>query len=124
MSRPRGTASAAAAPAVPPATHAGLPPWLGCRPDGTWTIRVHAQPGAARSEVVGVHGDALKVRVAAPPVEGRANAELIACLASCLALGRRAIALQRGATGRAKVFEVSAPALSATEVVARLTRPA
>ena len=46
--------------------------WAARTPDG-WLLSVHVQPGARRTEVAGMHGSALKIRVAAPPVEGKAN---------------------------------------------------
>src|SRR5690606_14969842 len=58
-------------------------PWLRVVAGGV-TVAVAAQPGARKSEVAGTHGDALKVRVAAPPVEGAANAALGELLASLL----------------------------------------
>lgn len=67
---------------------------------------VHVQPRASNSEVAGVHGQALKVRLAAPPIEGAANAALVDLLASLFAVGRRAIRIVAGATSRAKVVEV------------------
>lgn len=69
-------------------------------------IAVRAQPGAARREVVGYHGDALRLRVGAPADRGRANRELADLLAAALGVPRGAVALERGATGRDKTFRV------------------
>ena len=57
---------------------------VGSAEDGV-RLTLHVQPGASRSELAGMHGDALKVRVAAPPVDGAANRELIRFLAAQLA---------------------------------------
>lgn len=65
-------------------------------------LHVHVQPGAGRSAVVGRHGNALKVRVAAPPVEGRANEATLALLAEALGLAPGEVELVGGATSRAK----------------------
>jgi len=70
-------------------------------------IRVHAQPGAKSTELAGLHDGALKVRVQAPPLEGRANEELIRFLAERLGVARSQITLIRGAKSRSKIFEVS-----------------
>jgi uncharacterized protein (TIGR00251 family) len=73
---------------------------------GAVRFAVRAQPRASRSEVVGEHGDALRVRLAAPPVEGEASDELVRCLAKWLDVPRGAVRLVAGATGRNKVVEV------------------
>lgn len=70
-------------------------------------IHVHAQPGAKRTEVVGLHGDALKIRIQAPPLEGRANEELIRFLAETLGVPRSRVSLIRGDKSRSKVFEIT-----------------
>jgi uncharacterized protein (TIGR00251 family) len=75
--------------------------------DGAVVISVHAQPGAGRSEVVGRHGDALKVRVAVPPTKGRANEAISALLAETLGVPAKAVSLTSGATARAKRFTVA-----------------
>jgi uncharacterized protein len=67
---------------------------------------VRVQPRASNSGVDGVHGDALKVRLAAPPVDGAANAALVALLAELLAVPRRAVRIVSGLQSRAKVVEV------------------
>ena len=67
---------------------------------------MHVQPRASRSEVVGVHGDALKVRLQAPPVEGAANEALIRLLAEVLSVRRDAVRILAGRSSRAKVVEV------------------
>jgi uncharacterized protein (TIGR00251 family) len=75
------------------------------------TLTLHIQPAAKKTEVAGVHGDALKVRLAAPPVDGKANAALIAFVADRLGLAKSAVSLKSGQTSRRKVIEVTgAPA--------------
>ena len=75
---------------------------------------VRVVPRASRNEIVGVHGDALKVRLTAPPVEGRANEALIAFLAQRLGVRKSQVEIVAGATSRHKVIRVSG--LSAQEV--------
>ena len=68
---------------------------------------VHAQPRASRTELAGGHGDAVKVRLAAPPVDGEANDELVAFLAKKLGVAKSAISIVSGESGRDKLIEVS-----------------
>lgn len=70
-------------------------------------LTLHIQPRARRTEAAGRHGDAIKVRVAAPPVDGEANAALIEWLASTLGVPRRAVTLVAGESGRRKVVDVT-----------------
>ena len=89
--------------------------------EGAGVVRfaVHVQPRASRSEIVGLHGDALKVRLAAPPVDGAANDALVVLLAEALAVGRRAVRIVSGASSRAKTVEIEGTSASA---VMRLVR--
>ena len=73
---------------------------------GDLLVSVHAQPGAGRSQVVGRHGDALKVRVAAPPTQNRANEALTELLASTFGVKPAAVELVSGASSRQKRFRV------------------
>ncbi|KAF7598789.1 MAG: hypothetical protein CGU28_13555 [Candidatus Dactylopiibacterium carminicum] len=75
--------------------------------DGAWTLTLHVQPGARKTEFVGMHGDALKLRLAAPPVEGKANACLLVFLADYLDLPKTALFLQSGEASRHKVVRIS-----------------
>jgi uncharacterized protein (TIGR00251 family) len=70
-------------------------------------LAVHVVPRARRTEVVGRHGDAIKIRVAAPPVDGAANAELIRLVAERVGVARGAVTIASGATGRRKTVTVS-----------------
>jgi uncharacterized protein (TIGR00251 family) len=74
--------------------------------DGWITFAVRVQPRASRTEIVGVHNGALKVRVAAPPVDGAANEELVRGLAKLLQIPAREIELVRGQTGRLKHLRI------------------
>ncbi len=74
-------------------------------------LAVHAQPGAKASGIAGVHGDALRVRIAAPAVEGKANAELVRFLAEQFGVARSRVTLLRGDSGRRKVVRIEAPTL-------------
>jgi uncharacterized protein (TIGR00251 family) len=69
-------------------------------------LAVRAQPRASRSEVVGVHGDRLKVRLAAPPVEGAANEELCRVVAKALKLPPSRIELVQGRSSRNKILRI------------------
>lgn len=76
--------------------------------DGGWEVRVYVQPGSRGASVGGLHDGCLKVRVAAPPSEGRANTALIAALAAALDVPARAVHLTHGAASRRKAVRVSA----------------
>lgn len=65
-------------------------------------LTLHIQPGAKKTEVAGPHGDALKLRLAAPPVDGKANEALIDFLARALGKPKAAITLVSGQTSRSK----------------------
>jgi uncharacterized protein (TIGR00251 family) len=69
-------------------------------------VRVHVQPGAGRSAVVGRFGDALKLKVGAPPEGGRANEAVATLLATTLGVGRDAVNLTSGASSRTKRFRI------------------
>jgi uncharacterized protein len=91
--------------------------------DGCVRFRVHVQPRASRSEIAGMHGDALKVRLSAPPVEGAANEALTALLAEIFAVGRRAVRIVAGRTSRAKVVEIDGVASQLVRRVAAGNSP-
>lgn len=79
--------------------------WL--RADGDDVIlNLHIQPGAKKTEVVGMHGDALKIRLAAPPVDGKANEALLSYVATKVGVGKTAVELVSGQTSRAKRVRV------------------
>ena len=81
--------------------------WYRVASDGRITLTLHIQPGAKKTEFAGLHGDALKIRLAAPPVDGKANEALIRFIADTLALPKSAVCLKSGQTSRRKVLEVT-----------------
>lgn len=68
----------------------------------TLVLDVHVQPGASRTQVAGLHDGRLKIRIAAPPADGRANAALIEFLAGELGVARRNVRIESGLTSRRK----------------------
>ena len=80
--------------------------WLAADDKGV-TLRLHIQPGAKKTEVAGLHGEALKIRLAAAPVDGKANACLIAFLADQLGVAKAAISLVSGDTSRGKRVRIA-----------------
>lgn len=91
------------------------PPWL--QPvEGGVELLVLVQPRASRSRVVGEHGGYLKVQLAAPPVDGAANAALLELLADLLGVPRRQVSLVSGESSRRKrvrAVGVDAPGVEA-----------
>lgn len=81
------------------------PVWLK-RSGDRLTLTLHIQPGARKTEIAGEHGDALKIRLAAPPVDGKANAALLEFIADRLGVAKSAVTLKSGQTSRRKVVEV------------------
>lgn len=69
-------------------------------------LPIHATPGAKRTEAAGAHGDALRVRLGAPPVDGKANAALIEWAAQAFGVSKNQVRLLHGAAGRQKLLGV------------------
>ena len=69
-------------------------------------LTLHVRPRASRTGLAGLHGDAIKVRLAAPPVDGAANAELVRFLAELLGVPKAAVEIVSGETGRRKVVRI------------------
>ena len=85
--------------------------------DGVLSLLVHVQPGSRTTSVVGPHGDALKIRLAAPPVDGKANACLLEFVAQWLQVPRASVELAAGAGSRRKLLRVVG---ASPEALARL----
>lgn len=93
------------------------PTWLRVAGDDV-VLTLHIQPGAKKTEVAGAHGEALKVRLNAPPVDGKANEALIAFLAERLGVPKARVVLEAGQTSRSK--RVRVVGVTAETVVATL----
>ncbi len=78
--------------------------------DGDLILVCHLQPKASKSEFAGLHGDALKIRIQAPPVEGKANTELIKFLAKQFPVSKRDIEIISGELNRHKRVRITSPA--------------
>jgi hypothetical protein len=78
-------------------------------------LRLRVSPGAGRSEIVGRHGDAWRIRVAAAPERGKANASVVELLAGSLGLAKRAVRVVAGQASRNKVVEVDGLTLDEAE---------
>ena len=100
MARPR--------PSDPPAQALTWPCLRGHGPHEC-RLSVSVVPNASRTEAVGLHDGALRLRLAAPPVDGKANDALVAWVAAQLGLPRRAVQLARGPASRQKQLEIDAP---------------
>ncbi len=90
-----------------------MPGVIGYGKDGV-TLAVHVVPRSARNEIVGLHGQALRIRVNAPPVGGAANAVLLATVAEALGVPKRQVEIVSGHASRRKVLRIAG--LSESEV--------
>lgn len=94
-----------------------LPPYVSSQGTQVW-LSVKVQPRSSRTEIAGLLGKELKIKVSAPPVDGAANEALTEFLAKKLGVARRAVQLIRGASAAHKVFCITG--LGIGDVVARL----
>jgi uncharacterized protein (TIGR00251 family) len=83
-------------------------------------VAVHVQPRASRSEIIGQHGAALKVRLQAPPVDGAANEALVSLLAKALNVPERYVRVVAGAASRSKTVEIDGTTADAVRALASL----
>lgn len=88
--------------------------------DGSFVLKVQVQPGAGKTALIGRHGDALKLKVAAPPEHGRANDACAALIAEILGVKAATVTLTSGGSSRSKRFAVTG--LERDELVDRLER--
>ena len=79
-------------------------PCLHNLPDGSLLLRLHVQPRAAANALAGVQGDALKLRLTTPPVDGKANQAVISYLAKLLRLPKSALVIKSGQQSRSKTI--------------------
>ncbi|MCB1934329.1 MAG: YggU family protein [Nitrosomonas sp.] len=77
--------------------------WFRCEGHSDFVLTLHIQPGAKRTEPAGLHGDAMKIKLAAAPVEGKANLALLKYLADCFEVPRHQVVLKQGEKSRRKV---------------------
>lgn len=98
--------------------------WYRYDPDrDVLTLDVHVQPNASRTETAGLHGGKLKLRVAAPPVDDRANALLLDFLKTKLDLPVGRVMIRRGGRGRSKTIEISQPGPALLDSLKQLLQP-
>lgn len=81
------------------------------------TLTLHVQPGAKRSEFAGLHGKALKIKLAAPPVEGRANEMLLKFIAGLFDVPLRRVTIQSGEKSRNKVILVQSSCIAPESII-------
>jgi uncharacterized protein (TIGR00251 family) len=126
LARPLHIPAAMNIPPAPPDL-----PFMRTEKNGDVLLDVHVVPNAARTQAMGLHGEAgdlaLRLRLQAPPVDGKANQALVKWLAGCLGVPQQAVTLARGETSRRKQLRVQALAASQAtwdELVKAAGRPA
>lgn len=80
--------------------------WYRLRDDGTLVLALYIQPNASRTEVSGMHGDALKIKIAAPPTDNQANDKLLEFLRKSFRVNKKQVALTHGEHSRHKTVEI------------------
>lgn len=83
-------------------------------------IKIYVQPNSSLSQVVGMHGDAVKIKIKAPPVDGEANEEIIRFLSDYLKISKKNISLKHGLSGRHKLIEIETDASGEDEIRKKL----
>ena len=84
-------------------------------------MTLHIQPGARRTEVSGIHDGALKIKIAAPPVDGQANAKLLEFLKKVFDVPSSQVVLKQGSSGRRKVVEIQGSRRTPEDLLGNVT---
>lgn len=92
--------------------------WYRCD-ENILSLTLHVQPGAKRTEISGLHGEALKIRLAAPPIEGRANEALLRFIADTFDVPLRQVELKQGGQSRYKVVRVTGSKIAPENLLLR-----
>lgn len=82
-------------------------PYIVPQSDGSWLLRVRLQPSAKRSEIIGIYEGMLKIRLAAQPIENKANIALIEFIAKTLDVNKSSVELIKGTTSREKKLHIA-----------------
>ncbi len=82
-------------------------PFLSTAKDGSVVLRIYVQPKASKSRIIGLYDGLLKIGVASPPVDGKANREVVKLLAKCLRIPKNSIVFKSGLHSRRKVLAVA-----------------
>jgi len=93
-------------------------PFVHQQADGAALVSLYVQPKAARNQIIGLHDGALKLAITAPPVDGQANAAVVAFLAEALGLTKKDITIRHGQSSRRK--QVAVRGLAAEVILAKL----
>lgn len=84
-----------------------MPPWASYEPEkDVWTLHIHAQPGAKFNEIIGEHSGRLKLKIAAPAVDNKANLALIQYIAGLAGVSTGKIGISRGEHARQKTLTI------------------
>lgn len=97
-------------------------PWCSALPGGV-RIAVQITPNAKKTEVIGVLDDALKLKLQAQPIEGKANEALVKFVAGALSVSRSSVTITHGLTSKRKLIEVKSAVLTVDEVERLLSPP-
>ncbi|KJF98522.1 DUF167 family protein YggU [Photobacterium leiognathi] len=79
-------------------------------------VRLYIQPKASRDQIVGLHGDEIKIAITAPPVDGKANAHLVKYLSKQFKVAKGLIHVEKGLQGRHKQVRIEAPKAIPNEI--------
>ncbi len=88
-----------------------------CYQNNQLTLRLYIQPGAKVTQIVGLHGDALKIKLASPPIDGRANEALVKYLATQFDCPLRGIKVIRGEKSRFKTVTIDSCTLDPNNIL-------
>lgn len=89
----------------------------------TLILHCQLQPKASSNEIAGVQADKLKIRITAPPVDGKANAHLIKFLSKQFGVAKKSIQIMSGESSRYKIIEISSPTRLPEQALIQTTRP-